>query len=116
MQNSIKSILVLLLASVSLAVFARGNKSVNESEVPVEVEQVVVNVDVFPNPVKDNFTISVENNSFDFALYGKNGKQLMSVCNCQESYKMDASLLSSGVYILNVIVDDNIYMKRIVIL
>ena len=136
MQNSVKTILLLLIASFSLTVSARSHKGNKKDDVSVKVEQVKVeepvevnnhadapavnsekvDVVVFPNPAKSDFTISVSDNSFDFALYSKNGKQLISASDCKDSYKMDTTTLSVGVYILNVIVDDNIYMKRIVVM
>ena len=122
MQNSRKSLLVMLMAGLSVVAVARSHKSISKEDDSVKVEQVEevvdvqVDVDVYPNPATENFTISVEDNSFDFALYSKNGRQIISRSDCHETFKMDTSSLSSGVYILNVIVDEDIYMKRIVVL
>ncbi len=90
-----------------------GAKSNSTDSIPsIRVENV--SVYVAPNPASDYITISV-NTDFDFILFSSNGKQSYSVSGCSESYKMDVSSLSPGIYILNILVDENIYTKRVII-
>lgn len=90
-----------------------GAKSNSTDSIPLlRVENV--SVYVAPNPASDYITISV-NTDFDFILFSSNGKQSYSVSGCSESYKMDVSFLSPGIYILNILVDENIYTKRVII-
>ena len=67
------------------------------------------------NTGKESVVISVDKTSFDFALYSENGKEMITSSDCRNSYKLDATTLKPGAYILNVIVDEDIYMKQVVV-
>lgn len=110
MKHAIKFLLAFIFVGLSFTVFGS-----NLSDSIVDTNETPTRVMVSPNPATDNFTILVPGGSFDFVMFSTNGKQILSAADCLDSYNVDASSLDAGVYILNIIVDDNIFMKRVIL-
>lgn len=70
-------------------------------------------VKVFPNPA--NKTLRIEANEFDkLELIKLNGKQVLSVRKNQlHAHQLDVSGLSTGTYILNIFVDENVLSQKV---
>ena len=115
-HNSYKWFLSILLLCFTVVASASSKKNRTHSDVSTEdVEKVSIEIVVMPNTEQDNLTISVSNSDFDFALYSNNGKQIRTATDCRNTYQLDASSLEAGEYILNIIVDENIFMKKVVV-
>lgn len=111
MKHIVRFIVSSIFVGMASSLFA-ANSNPADSIPSIRIDEVKVSV--APNPAKDYVIISV-NSDFDFIIFSANGKQSYSVSDCSESYKMDVTSLSSGVYILNVLVDENIYTKRFIV-
>ena len=111
-EQSIPSLKGTILAPIA----AVNTSSLNE------IKNTKTAVSIFPNPVKDDFTIIIENGreseSGKYTIQDVTGKVLaenkMSVLSNQFSKKVDISNLPSGVYFVNVNVNNSVYTSKII--
>ena len=110
MKHAIVIILAFFIGFPSAVLGVNLSENTDKGNEGKTTNQIVVS----PNPATEFVTLTVPS-SFDFVLFSTNGKQIVSATDCSSVYKVDVSSLEAGIYILNIIIDDNIYMKKVVI-
>ncbi|MDD4395512.1 MAG: T9SS type A sorting domain-containing protein [Bacteroidales bacterium] len=78
-------------------------------------ESVVTNLSIFPNPTKDYFYIHNADNA-TIQMYDLNGKEILYRSNVNNSSIIYTNNLASGIYILKVNQQNNIFTNKILIL
>lgn len=77
-------------------------------------EKEIASIKLFPNPFKENFTVSFESNStFEYKIYDLSGRLIQTgraICN----QKIDLKSAEKGVYFLEIIKDNERYTEKIV--
>ncbi len=69
---------------------------------------------VFPNPSKDNFTVSLPTQHFDLFVYDLNDHIVMQQADCFDRTEIRSSL-TPGMYIVKVVAGGNTYFQKIIL-
>ncbi len=72
-------------------------------------------LNIYPNPAKRYFSISLDKEHFDFAITGLDGKIIISQKNNFEKADIDCNDYPPGMYIINVFTGKNSFIKKIII-
>jgi len=76
-----------------------------------------LNVQIIPNPVKDEFVVTLNSEKFNegtIIIYTIDGQKLRTQSISQNKTNFNISDLSPGIYILNIVIDGNVFNKRLV--
>ena len=75
------------------------------------------NLNVWPNPAKDELYVSLGSHTdggVQVALFDAVGRQVLSISTIHENGKIDLSKLAEGIYLMRVVTEDGIYNRRII--
>ncbi|MGB3079853.1 MAG: T9SS type A sorting domain-containing protein, partial [Saprospiraceae bacterium] len=72
-------------------------------------------LNIFPNPAQQTFTIEVGEGSFDFQLSDISGVVVRSETHVSGKAKIDCSDLVGGVYFINVKTGDKMFTRKIIV-
>ena len=73
-------------------------------------------VKIYPNPTKSDLTFEfIRKNKFDLQIFDLSGKLHYSNLNIQDQYILKAGILKEGIYIVKVIYDDGLIIRKIMI-
>ena len=92
-----------------------------QSVVSVTDQQMATRISLFPNPTSGRFTLSVEDvkaTSAAIQVFDLNGKLMYSQPEAilsSGNYEMDLSGAASGVYMVRIMIADNLVTKRLVV-
>ena len=75
-------------------------------------ENDLIEVAIYPNPVKDILTISTQENINTVQIFDLTGKQVLQVKN--PIITIDVSQLKSSIYILKIMTDDEVSTKKLI--
>jgi len=81
------------------------------------IDDIALNgkINIYPLPVRDKLTISTEDNLIkQVTLNNVNGSTLIENHDMAKSITLDVSHLSTGIYIINIVIDDKLYSKKII--
>ena len=92
----------------------------NKKSVTLNVEVVENSLIIFPNPSSDKINILFKNENniqIDIGLYSINGKLIDVIEQGSNKREIiyDSSKISSGIYLLKIKTDKNVYSKKIII-
>ena len=72
-------------------------------------------INIYPLPVRDKLTISTEEHLIKkVTLNNVNGSTLIENHDMAKSITLDVSHLTTGIYIINIVIDDKLYSKKII--
>lgn len=72
-------------------------------------------INIYPLPVRDKLTISTEEHLIKkVTLNNVNGSTLIENHDMAKSVTLDVSHLPTGIYIINIVIDDKLYSKKII--
>ncbi|MFH0895334.1 MAG: FISUMP domain-containing protein [Bacteroidota bacterium] len=72
-------------------------------------------IQISPNPTNDFIAIRIENTSnAEFEIFNIMGQRMMSATIEQSSYTADVSHFAKGIYLVKILIDDNVVVKRFV--
>ncbi|MBQ7596245.1 MAG: T9SS type A sorting domain-containing protein [Clostridia bacterium] len=71
-------------------------------------------VSIYPNPALDEVVISSEGNCFNLNVYSSDGA-LVANKEAQDLFVLDVSDYKKGIYLLQIIIDDNITTHKILV-
>ncbi len=120
-QTAGNTTVIYAVGEVAVQEQTQGNILVSEgfvgpdfSALDIENYSDLTGIEVYPNPVKDIFTVSLPaNRSYEFYLYDMNGKQIWAKTGDNEQQQFNIARLHPAVYVLAVI-DRNNQLKKIV--
>jgi len=81
----------------------------------IEIENNVKKLNIFPNPVKDEFSIKIEDNhnsAFLLKIYSSNGMEIFNQ-NINDN-NIDISSIPPGFYIISLLDSENVYTGKLV--
>ncbi len=120
-QNAGNTTVIYAVGEVAVQEQSQGNILLSEgfigpdlSVLGIEDYGTLEGISVFPNPVKDVFTVSLpENQSYEFYLYDLNGKQIKAKTGNHKTEQFNIARLNPAIYVL-VIIDRNNQRKKII--
>ncbi len=120
-QTAGNTTVIYAVGEVAVQEQTQGNILVSEgfvgpdfSALGIENYSDLTGIEVYPNPVKDIFTVNLPaNRSYEFYLYDMNGKQIWAKTGDKKKQQFNIDDFQSAVYLL-VIVDRNLQKKKIV--
>ena len=81
------------------------------------IDDIALNgkINIYPLPVRDKLTISSEEHLIkQVTLNNVNGSTLIENHDMAKSVTLDVSHLPTGIYIINIVIDDKLYSKKII--
>ena len=81
----------------------------------LEEQNSLKNIRVYPQPSDNEFTVSTETTNFSWQLYNLQGALLLENTVSGNMETIDCSSISSGEYLLKVIVDDQAAVQKVLI-
>jgi hypothetical protein len=94
----------------------------------ITVDQITGTIDqelnnqitIAPNPVSDRFTVTFDldqNLSGALAIYDRNGQKVMEGLKMatEDKLNFDASAFANGIYLLKIVIEDKVVVKKIVV-
>lgn len=83
----------------------------------LSVEELLMNdINLYPNPTRDNFTIDASTPILDYTIYSLSGQLISSDDgNFEESIKVDCSNYPNGMYIIQVRTERGVLQKKLII-
>jgi predicted esterase len=83
----------------------------------LSVEELLMNdINLYPNPTRDNFTIDANTPILDYTIYSLSGQLISSDDgNFEESIKVDCSNYPNGMYIIQVRTERGVLQKKLII-
>jgi hypothetical protein len=111
---------VINLTSFTTDVYSNAYKIVSTG---VEENQLVSDVNVYPNPMTNNATVNfnmVAENTVSIAVVNALGQSVLNenlgnMAAGEQTYSLDASKLNNGFYFLNITVGNNVITKKVAI-
>lgn len=77
-------------------------------------EKEIASIKLFPNPFRENFTVSFESNStFEYKIYDLSGR-LIQRGSAKSDEEINFKSAEKGVYFLEIIKDNERYTEKIV--
>lgn len=112
------SVNVIAVTSFTTDVYSNAYKIVTTG---IEENQMVTDVNVFPNPMTNNATVNfnmVTENNVSIVLVNALGQSVMNenlgnMTAGEQAYSLDASKLENGFYFLNITVGNNTITKKV---
>ena len=109
------------LGEVAIQEHTQGNVSVSEGFIGPDLQAlgiedygVLEGIQVYPNPVRDIFTVSLPaNQSYEYYLYDLNGKQIWAKTGISETEQFNIARLHTAMYVL-VVIDRDHQRKKII--
>ncbi|WP_347840148.1 T9SS type A sorting domain-containing protein [uncultured Draconibacterium sp.] len=71
-------------------------------------------IDIYPNPVTQNLTVTLNNKQADLSIFNSNGVVLFNRKEEGQNCTVDMSGFKPGIYIIKIILDNQIVIKKIV--
>ena len=76
----------------------------------------VDNIKIYPNPTKSDLTFELfQKNKFDIQIFDLNGKLHFSNLNISKEFTLREGALIEGIYIVKVIYEDGLLVRKIII-
>ena len=97
---------------------ALGNRTqeTKTSTLSVEVVNVVKNFKLYPNPFKDELTMSSQNQAIkEISIIDMTGKLVKQITNINAmTYRLDASYLVTGNYLIQIKTDEGLEIHKVI--
>lgn len=109
--------LLSLIIGLSLATLLPPGPSAHAQVPPTSVTKANLGIKIFPNPVRDMLTLSVENNvhsKVDLIVYNSLGSEMVRKSDSTENsneVKINISQLKPGIYLLKLTVDNQTFTR-----
>ena len=79
------------------------------------INEINSNVSIYPNPANNSFKVKSKNKIHQLTIYNIIGESVLDVYPQQKEFWLDVSFLSSNLYTVKVITDNNQKIEKLLI-